>query len=153
MSKIIRIKAKQRPKDNSIELSFVSNTTDLSRYDVLSKKFNSTLNTAIISYITETYKNTDIDFGTINNPKLHITINTDYSMEDINNHPIAIYTVTTNKSNTEFNGIYYSIIDYDNYSIKKKIITLNELVSDNGISIDVLNRSFLKMMALLIIKL
>lgn len=144
MSKIIRIKAKQRPKDNSIELSFVSNTTDLSRYDVLSNKFYSTLNTAIISYITETYKNTDIDFGTINNPKLHITINTDYSMEDINNHPIAIYTVTTNKSNTEFNGIYYSIIDYDNYSIKKKIITLNELVSDNGISIDVLNRSFPK---------
>lgn len=144
MSKIVKIKAKQKPKDNSIELSFISDDTNLSRYDVLSKKFYPTLNTAIISYITETYETTDIDFGTINNPKLHITINSNYSLEDINDYAIAMYTVTINKSNTKFNGIYYSIIDYDNYSIKKEITTLNELISEHSISIDVLNASFPK---------
>lgn len=141
MSKIVKIKAKQKPKDNSIELYFISNITDLSRYDVLSKEFYSTLDMAIISYVTESYKNTDIDFGTVHYPKLHLIVNSNYNMEDINNHPIAVYTVTTNKSNTKFDGKCYSIIDYDNYSIKKKITTLNELISEHSINICILNKS------------
>lgn len=137
MSKIVKIKAKQKPKDNYIKLYFVSSITDLYRYDVLSRDFYSTPNTAIVSYVVETYKYTNVDFGTNCDPKLHLTIG--YYNTEIINLPIAIYTVTTDKSNTKFNGKYYSIIDYYNYSIKKRITTLNELASEYNISIHILN--------------
>lgn len=137
MSKIIKIKAKQKSKDNSIKLYFVSNTTDLSRYDVLNKEFCLTPNMAIISYIVETYKYTNIDPVKNCNPKHYLTIG--FYNAEIINIPIAIYTITTDKSNIKFNGKYYSITDY--YHYKKRITTLNELASEYNIDIHILNGS------------
>ena len=137
MSRIIKIKAKQKSKDNSIKLYFVSNATDLSRYDVLNKEFCRTPNAAIISYIVETYEYTNIDPSKNCDPKLYLTIG--FYNTEIINLPITIYTITTDKSNIKFNGKYYSITDY--YHYKKRITTLNELASEYNIDIHILNGS------------
>lgn len=137
MSRIIKIKAKQKSKDNSIKLYFISNATDLSRYDVLNKEFCLTPNAAIISYIVETYEYTNIDPSKNCDPKLYLTIG--FYNTEIINLPIAIYTITTDKSNIKFNGKYYSITNY--YHYKKRITTLNELASEYNIDIHILNGS------------
>ena len=130
MSKVVRVKAKVR-KDPDIELYFVGAISGLNDHEIKSSDYSSTIDMAIISHLTNTYKSVDIEARS-DNEKYHTFI-TCYSKYPI--YSVLLYKLVTSKSNVSFSEKYYHLIHDNDYEISVEVVELDTLARKYGISI------------------